>query len=246
MSIKLKLRRGKSDSKKHWLDHGEDFYGKQLVKDVKTILNVLVIYIPLPLFWALHAQQASRWVFQATKMNGNIGFYSIKPDQMIVLNSFLALLMIPMFEQFIYPLLSHVGVKTSLQKIVLGAALSAVAFVIAGLLELQIEKDFISILWMFPQFLTMAMAEILLYTANLNFSYTEAPADMKSVMLSFMYMTSALGCLIVVFISGVAFFESQAYEFFFFAGIMFIDTCLLGFLVTRYKQFTKDTTKTVI
>lgn len=234
------------DTKPHWLDHAKELYGPQLVKDTKTVLNILVIYIPLPLFWALHAQQASRWVFQAAKMNGDIGWYKIKPDQMIVLNSFLGLVMIPVFEQLLYPLLSRVGIKTSFQKIVLGAVLGGISFIFAGLLELQVEKSFISILWMFPQFLTMAMGEILLYTANLNFSYTEAPENMKSVMLSFMYLTSAGGCLIVVFISGVAFFESQAYEFFFFAGIMLIDALVLNILVTRYTHVAQVTKEAVI
>ena len=232
----MKLKNGKLDPKTHWLDYGVEFYGQKLVNDTKTILNVLVIFIPLPLFWALHAQQASRWVFQATKMNGNIGWYTIKPDQMIVLNSFLGIVMIPVFEQLLYPLLSRVGIKTSLQKMVLGAVFGGVAFIFAGILELEVEKDFISVLWMFPQFLAMIMGEILIYTANLNFSYTEAPAEMKSVMVSFMSLTAAGGCLIVIFISGVSFFESQAYEFFFFAIIMLIDALLLGFLVTKYKH----------
>lgn len=226
----------KQSGKDHWLDFAEEKYGSQLVRDTKTVLNVLVIYIPLPIFWALHMQQASRWVFQATKMNGDIGWYTIKPDQMIVLNSFLALFLIPIFEHSLYPFLSRIGLKTSLQKMVLGATMAAVAFVAAAILELQIEKGFVSILWMFPQFLIMVMSEILFYTANLNFSYTEAPASMKAVMLAFSYLTVAVGCLIVILISGIAIFESQAYEFIFFATIMFVDTIVLGVLAHRYKR----------
>lgn len=203
--------------------------------ETKVVLNVLVTYIPLPLFWALHAQQGSRWVFQATKMNGDIGFYTIKPDQMIVLNSVLGILMIPVFEKIFYPQMSCVGLKTPLQKVGLGGVMSATAFLIAAFVESQSEKGFISILWMFPQYLIMVMGEILVYTANLNFSYTEAPASMKSVMMCFMYLTVAGGCLIVIFISGVALFESQVYEFLFFAGLLFVDVILFAFLATRYK-----------
>lgn len=206
-----------------------------MVAETKTVLNVLVMYLPIPLFWALHAQQASRWVFQATKLDGHIGWYTIKPDQMIVLNSFLGVVLIPVFEHFIYPLLSKIGIKTVLQKITLGGVLAGMSFVLAAVVEFQIGKEFNSILWMFPQYLVMVMAEILIYSANLNFSYTEAPASMKSVMMAFMYLTVAGGSLIVVLISGVAFFESQAYEFLFFAGIMFIDIFIFGILATRYK-----------
>lgn len=222
--------------KDHWLDIGVVKYGEQLITDTKSILNVLVIYMTLPIFWALHMQQSSRWVFQATKMNGDIGWYTIKPDQMIVLNSVLALFLIPAFEYILYPLLTRIRLKTSLQKMVLGAAMAGFAFVAAGVLELQIEKGFISILWMMPQFFIMVISEILFYTANINFTYTEAPTSMKAVMLACSYLTVAVGCLIVVLISGVAFFTSQAYEFIFFACIMFADTLVLGILAHRYKS----------
>lgn len=243
--ITQKLKKRKVVQKDHWLDYAEEKYGSQLVTDTKSVLGVLVMYLPLPIFWALHAQQGSRWVFQGTKMNGDIGFYTIKPDQMIVLNSVLGIFLIPVFEHALYPLLSKVGLKTSLQKMTLGGVMTGLAFVFAALLEFQVEKSFISILWMFPQYFILCSGEILLYTANLNFTYAEAPQSMKSVMLGFSYLSVAGGCLIVVLISGVAFFESQAYEFLFFAGIMFVDIIVFGFLATRYKYVERENPKSV-
>lgn len=173
-------------------------------------------------------------------MNGDIGFYTIKPDQMIVLNSILGILMIPVFEKFLYPLLRCMRITTPLQKMVLGAVLTGTSFILAAVVELQIEKNFINILWMFPQYIVIVMGEILIYTANLSFSYTEAPASMKSVVLSCMYLTVAGGCLIVIAISGIAFFESQAVEFLFFAGVVLVDALLLGFIATRYKYVDQE------
>lgn len=204
--------------------------------ETKTVLNVMVMYAPLPFFWALHSQQGSRWVFQATKLNGDIGFYVIKPDQMILLNSFLALLLIPVFERLIYPLLEKVGIKSSLQRMCLGGALSGLAFVFAAAVEYFIEQDFISILWMLPQYFIMVTGEILLYTASINFAYTEATTSMKSVVMSFMSLSVAGGCLIIIIISGVALFESQLHEFIFFAVVAFIDVILFAFLATRYRN----------
>jgi dipeptide/tripeptide permease len=217
-----------------------------MVAETKSVLNVLVLYLPIPLFWALHAQQSSRWVFQATKLNGNIGFYTIKPDQMIVLNSFLGLLSIPIFEQFFYPTIARCGLKTPLQKITLGGIFAAVSFILAAMLEYAIgkETELISILWMFPQYLVMAMAEVLVYTANLNFSYTEAPESMKSVMMCCMYLATACGSLIVVIISGVSFFQSQVYEFIFFAVIMLLDIFIFAILASRYKYRDQSDDKT--
>lgn len=230
------LLKHKGNPKDHWLDYAKEKYGADLVNDTKKLLNVLVIYMPMPVFWALQAQQGSRWVFQATKMNGDIGFYTIKPDQMIVLNSFLGLILIPFFEYAIYPLMACMGFKNPLPKMILGVFMTGAGFVLAALVEQTIATvGNISILWMFPQYLIVCMGEILVYTANLNFSYTEAPASMKSVILGCSYFSVAGGSLIVILISGIALFTSQVYEFLFFAGIAFVDMLVFIWLATRYK-----------
>lgn len=43
--------------KDHWLDHAKDKYDAQLIDDVKILFRVLVLYLPLPVFWALFDQQ---------------------------------------------------------------------------------------------------------------------------------------------------------------------------------------------
>ena len=55
---------------------------------------------------ALYDQQGSRWTFQATRMNGQIGSVYILPDQMQVINAALILIFIPIFDKGIYPLCS--------------------------------------------------------------------------------------------------------------------------------------------
>lgn len=39
------------------MDRADDKYDKNLIEDVKSLLRVLVLFIPLPLFWALFDQQ---------------------------------------------------------------------------------------------------------------------------------------------------------------------------------------------
>jgi len=45
----------------HWLDAAVPRFGGQAVQDVKELLSVLVIFIPVPLFWTLFDQTASRY-----------------------------------------------------------------------------------------------------------------------------------------------------------------------------------------
>lgn len=204
------------------------------------VLNALLMFVPLPIFWTLHMQQGSRWVFQATRMNGDIGFYTIKPDQMIIFNSIFSLLFVPVFERVIYPLLAKVGIKTTLQKMACGLFLAAASFVVAAMIERQIETRFIHILWLLPQYALLAMGEIFLFIQSLNFAYNEASANMKSVMLSFVYLTMAAGNLFMVFISGTRIFQSQVYEFLFFAGIMLVGMLVFIALAVNYKYVKRE------
>lgn len=127
----------------HWLDHANEKYGSQLVNDIKATLHVLVLYIPLPIFWTLYDQQGSGWTFQAKRMDGDIGFYTILPDQMQVVNPLLILAFIPIFTYGVYPLLSkcHLLV-TPLQKMCCGGFLTAVAFAISALISIQLESTY--------------------------------------------------------------------------------------------------------
>lgn len=210
--------------------------------ETKTILGALLMFVPLPIFWTLHMQQPSRWVFQATRMNGDIGFYTIKPDQMIIFNSIFSIILVPVFDRVFYPLLAKVGIKSTLQKMSCGLFCAAASFVIAAMVEMQIEKNFVHILWLLPQYAVLAMGEIFLYVQSLNFAYNEASASMKSVMLSFVYLTMAAGSLFMVLISGSRIFQSQAYEFLFFAGIMLVGMMVFIALAVNYKYNKREET----
>jgi dipeptide/tripeptide permease len=227
--------RQKLDPKEHWLDYAEEKHGLKLVQETKMVLNASLMLLPIPIFWTLHMQQNSRWVFQGTRMNGDLGFYTIKPDQMIILNNLFSILMVPIFERLLFPLMAKIGIKTTLQKIACGMFSAAVAFAAAAFVEAKIEEDFIHIFWLTPQYFAITVGEILLYVQSLNFAYNEAPASMKSVMLSFVYLTMAGGNLFMVFISGSKLFESQVYEFLFFAGLMLVDMMIFIVLAIKYK-----------
>jgi dipeptide/tripeptide permease len=211
-----------------------------VVEETKTVIDILVLYLPLPIYWAVYSQQSSRWVFQAARMDGDLGIYTIKPDQMIIFNSILGLVMIPVCDYLLCPLFAKVGLKTSLQKMTIGGVLAAFAFIISGFMEIQIQKDFMSIFWLLPQYLVLATSEIFMYVSNVKFAYNEAPPTMKSAMQAFTFMTIAVGNIIVALISGTRIFNSREVELFFFAGIMFLDMIVFGLLASKYKYKSSD------
>lgn len=56
-ALRRKGKAHKSDKKKHWLDWASDKYDEKLISNVKALLDVVVIFIPAPLFWAVFDQQ---------------------------------------------------------------------------------------------------------------------------------------------------------------------------------------------
>ncbi|NXK35239.1 S15A1 protein, partial [Piprites chloris] len=126
--------------REHWLDWASEKYDKRLIAQTKMVLKVLFLYIPLPMFWALFDQQGSRWTLQATAMNGDFGI-SVQPDQMQIVNPVLIVIMVPVVDSFIYPLIKKCKINfTPLRKITVGMFLASMAFVAAALLQVQIDK----------------------------------------------------------------------------------------------------------
>lgn len=221
------------------MDYAEEHHGVKLVADTKLVLNMLTIFLPLPLFWAMYGQINSRWVFQASKMDGELSFYTIKPDQMVMSCTISMLFLIPFFERVVFPALSRVGINKPLQKVLIGFFLGQIAFMFAAIVEWNIGEERISMLWLLPQYLTIATAEIFVWVSILSFAYTQAPADMKSVITAFIYLTIAGGSLIVVAISSVNFLNSQLYEYLFYVAMMSVNTIWFWMMMKSYKYVEK-------
>ncbi|KAL9867238.1 solute carrier family 15 member 1-like [Geothlypis trichas] len=127
--------------REHWLDWASDKYDKRLIAQIKMVLRVLFLYIPLPMFWALF-YQASRWTLQATAMNGDFGF-QILPDQMQIVKSILIFIIIPVADFLVYPLIKKCKLNfTPLKKMTVGMFLGSMAFVAAALVQVQIDKTY--------------------------------------------------------------------------------------------------------
>jgi proton-dependent oligopeptide transporter, POT family len=233
--VKEKLATSKKIQKEHWLDYAEEKYGKKLVEESKMVVKVLKIFMFLPLYSATFSQNSSRFVLQAAKMDGDLGFYTINPDQMVISVTLFILLMVPTFDYIVYPILSKFGIKTPLQKIACGFVTAAASLIIAALIELELQKlpqNSLHILWLLPQFFFIAISDVFVWVSTVNFAYTQAPARMKSVLSSFVFIAFAAGSLINIVISSVNLLESQADEFLLYSVAM-TSNLILFILLTK-------------
>uniref|UniRef100_A0A665VUJ2 Solute carrier family 15 member 1 n=1 Tax=Echeneis naucrates TaxID=173247 RepID=A0A665VUJ2_ECHNA len=125
----------------HWMDWAEEKYDKLLIAQVKMVLKVLFLYIPLPMFWALFDQQGSRWTLQATTMDGDFVSVLCSLSSHQTVNPILILILVPIMDSVIYPLISKCKLNFSpLKRMTVGMFLAALAFVAAGLVQIQIDQ----------------------------------------------------------------------------------------------------------
>merc|ERR1712051_195473 len=92
----------------------------------------------------------------------------------------------------------------------------------------------IHIMWLFPQYLVITIGEIMFSVTGLEFSYSQAPGSMKSVLQAAWLLTVAFGNIIVIIVAEAKAFNDQASEFFMFACLMLVDTGIFMWLAWRY------------
>uniref|UniRef100_A0A9J8B4A3 Solute carrier family 15 member 2 n=2 Tax=Cyprinus carpio TaxID=7962 RepID=A0A9J8B4A3_CYPCA len=123
----------KSPKKSHWLDWAEEKYPKRLIQEIKMVFRVLVLYIPLPMFWALFDQQVQGYI--------QLISFVFTDTQIVMLNALLILVFIPIFDMGIYPLIGLCRIKlTPLRKMAVGMILAAIAFCAATVVEINVIK----------------------------------------------------------------------------------------------------------
>ncbi|KAI5644186.1 POT family domain-containing protein [Phthorimaea operculella] len=136
------LNRNRTDNV-HWLDSTQHQYDKRFIQDVKRTLKIMMLFTVLPVFWALLDQMGSRWTLQATKMRGNFGFFTVKPDQMQVVCPICILILIPLFQKYVYPFLEKRNIlKNPLHKLTLGGILAGVAFIASASVEIYLKTTY--------------------------------------------------------------------------------------------------------
>uniref|UniRef100_A0A673JXG7 Solute carrier family 15 member 2-like n=1 Tax=Sinocyclocheilus rhinocerous TaxID=307959 RepID=A0A673JXG7_9TELE len=323
----------KSPKRSHWLEWAEEKYPKRLIQEIQMVFRVLVLYIPLPMFWALFDQQGSRWTLQATRMNMDfvmgVCFCVVK-----MLNALLILVFIPIFDMGIYPLIGLCRIKlTPLRKMAAGMILAALAFCAATVVEINvivllfclrifnfcrfinthteninitvgtdefyaaanygisqnisvprgeyngvvcetnsdqyhidlglldfgafytvilskvgdrvqflmedIQANDVHIAWQVPQYVFITAGEVMFSITGLEFSYSQAPASMKSVLQAGWLMTVAFGNVIVLIVAEGAGME-QWTEFLLFAGLLVAVSIIFSIMAYFYTYVDPD------
>ncbi len=211
---------------------------------LKALAKLFVIYAFIAMFWALFDQQGSAWVLQAERMDRHFGI-DWDPSQAQWLNPALVLLFIPLFNRVVYPAFDRFWPLTPLRKISLGLLLTVPAFLLPAWLEHRLDQgETVNIVWQLGGYIIMTAAEILVSITALEFSYTQAPKKMKSVVMGAFLMSVAIGNFFTAAVNyfiqnpdGTSKLDGPSY-YLFFAAAMGITALLFIPVAVWYKERT--------
>ena len=174
------------------LDRARGKHPDDAVDGVRAVLRILIVFALVTPFWSLFDQKASTWVLQANDMTKPSWFSSA---QMQALNPALVMLIIPFNNLVLWPWLRKRGSEPSqLKKMNIGIALTAIAWVIVGGMQLVIDDGTrFSIVWQVAPYVFLTFGEVLVSATGLEFAYSQAPLAMKGAIMSFWNLAVTIG-----------------------------------------------------
>lgn len=174
---------------------GKQFQRELLSKEgIGAILKLSAIYVFVAIFWALFDQSGSSWVLQAENMDRNWLGVEWLPSQIQALNPILILTFIPLFSYVIYPLIDRVFTLTPLRKISMGLFIMVISFALVSIAQMKIDAgEAPSISWQLFAYVALTASEVMVSIVCLEFSYTQAPKAMKSVIMALFLFAVSLG-----------------------------------------------------
>ncbi|MGH8852814.1 MAG: oligopeptide:H+ symporter [Telluria sp.] len=236
------------------LERARGIHPDVAVDGVRAVLRILIVFALVTPFWSLFDQKASTWIVQANGMSTDVSLFglsfSVIPAQMQALNPLLVMLLIPFNNIALFPLLRKMGIEpTALRRMTAGIAFSALAWIVVGWLQLQLDAgDAVSIAWQILPYALLTLGEVLVSATGLEFAYSQAPAAMKGVIMALWSLAVTVGNLWVLIVNAgvknpgvIANIESSgvglmAFQMFFFAGFAMLAALAFGLYARRYKM----------
>jgi POT family proton-dependent oligopeptide transporter len=208
---------------------------------LKVVGRIALIFLPIPIFWALFNQVNTTWVFQGTKMVPfHILGYGVDAESMQAAGALLVLIWVPILTLGIYPMAERFGFRaTPLRRMGIGMFLAAVSFVVCAVIQTKIDQgQRLSIAWQLVPYIILEAGEVMVSATALEFAFSQAPASLKSTIMSLWLMTIAGGhFLVAVFTNLNARFvrATGAAEFLFYAVLMFTVAGAFAWVASRYR-----------
>ena len=209
-----------------------------------AIGRLFLIYIFVAIFWSLWDQSSGgEWTLQARSLNLHFLGMKLLPEQVQVANPLLILVLVPIFNYVIYPAIDRVFRLTPLRKIGIGLFLIAASFLVIWWLQARIDGGAKpSVSWQLLAYVLLTSSEVMVSITGLEFSYTQAPKKMKSVVMAVWLFAVALGNqftavldFLIPTLSNMGIDLKHAAYFRFFTFLMLVTAIIFIFFARFYR-----------
>jgi POT family proton-dependent oligopeptide transporter len=221
---------------------GKRFIAEATSREGLSALGRLaVIYVFVAMFWALFDQTGSSWVLQAQDMDRVVFGVEVLESQIQSINPLLVMLLVPFFLFVVYPLARRFTTVTPLRKIGAGFVVMIFTFLLTARIQVWIDRgDTPSIGWQLLAYVILTASEVLVSVTCLEFSYTQAPKALKSLVMALFLMSVSIGNLFTSAVNfliqtpdGGSVLEGPAY-YLFFAAAMALTTVVYIPVASRF------------
>src|SRR5256885_639950 len=206
----------------------------------KILLNILIPVPFVAIFWALWQQNFSSWILQAESMDRHLFGIEWLSSQIQTVNPIFILIMLPLFSYWLYPAVEKVVRLTPLRKIGAGLFVTAASFFLVAMIQTRIDAGARpGIIWQVWAFVILTAGETLGSPTHLEFSYTQGPVKLKSLVMCTYLFAVSLGNQ---FTAAVNFFiqnpdgtvKLQGTSYFMFFVWVMLGTAVLFAIVTPF------------
>ncbi|KAL0572866.1 hypothetical protein V5O48_009096 [Marasmius crinis-equi] len=184
-------------------------FDDQWVDEVNRGFKACAVFAWYPVFWLCYNQINNNLISQAATMS----LHGFPNDVLSNIDSFILIIFIPIFDLGLYPFLSRIGIKwTSLKKITAGFFTGSAAMIWAAVIQAYIYKtnpcgqfvascedadgntitSSLNVWTQSGSYVLIAFSEIFASITGLEYAFTKAPANMKSLVMAVFLFTSAL------------------------------------------------------
>ncbi len=213
-------------------------YSAGRIAEAHGLLRVLTVFLMIIPFWSLFDQTMTSWVLQGEKMSPVVlsqasGLrFVFGAEEMQSINPLFVMVLVPVVTLLIYP---HIGRWASpLRRMGCGITLAGISYLSVASLQYLIDSGSqLSILWQCIPYLLLTVSEILVSTTGLEYAYTAAGHNLKSIVSGFWFLTSTLGNFLVIYLTHLVSDPASTSTFLLYAAMSISIGCIFLRVTSR-------------
>lgn len=161
--------------------------------------------------------------------------FSFGAEEMQSVNPLIIMIFVPIVTLIIYPRIGRWAAP--LRRMGCGIILAGVSYACVAAIQSLLDAGYhLSILWQSIPYLVLTFSEILVSTTGLEYAYTAAGKNLKSIVSGFWFLTSTLGNFLIIFLTALVADPASTSTFLIYASLS-VGVGITFFVVTSRNFF---------